>query len=75
MQVSKLFPNMLLQVNVNASSSPHAVMKPDALNGTAEMIADFFVQLPNKTLHYICTMQYVSTDHTYSLCFFDNCRG
>ena len=58
---------MLLQINVNASSSPDVIMKPDALNGTAEMIADFFVQLPNKTLHYICTLQYVRTNRIIDL--------
>ncbi|XP_072023128.1 bactericidal permeability-increasing protein-like [Amphiura filiformis] len=51
---------MLLQVNVKASRSPEVIMNQDALNGTAQMDAKFFVQLPNKTLHYICTMQYTA---------------
>ncbi|XP_072014029.1 bactericidal permeability-increasing protein-like [Amphiura filiformis] len=59
-ELKKLFPNMLLQVNVKASRSPEVIMTPDALNGTAQMDAKFFVQLPNKTLHYICTMEYTA---------------
>lgn len=56
-EVGKLFPNMLMQVNANASQPPDINMKPEALNGTVVFATKFYVQLPNKTMHYLCTLQ------------------
>ncbi|XP_072022258.1 bactericidal permeability-increasing protein-like [Amphiura filiformis] len=56
-QVSKMYPNLLMQVNVNASSSPDVRMKPNSINGSVVIDAVFFVQLPNKTLTNMFTVQ------------------
>ncbi|XP_038070176.1 bactericidal permeability-increasing protein-like [Patiria miniata] len=54
--VSKKYPNLLMQVNANATAPPVINIGEDNVNVSLKADLDFFVTLPNKTLVYLFTL-------------------
>ncbi|KAJ8041435.1 Bactericidal permeability-increasing protein [Holothuria leucospilota] len=55
-QIAKLYPNMMMQMNLNTTAPPVVSITPDSVGATINGDIAAYVILPNKTLAYVFTL-------------------